>query len=132
MRVATKSVFIACPPRTAFRFLADGANWARWAVHNVLEVHAEGRGAWRLRTPRGWGRLQIRGNQELGTLDHDFLDPEGSWTVPARVVPVPGGCVFMLTLAQPPDMPDAIYPHALALIEDELSGLSRLLDQCDD
>jgi hypothetical protein len=35
IRSVTKTVRIACDPRTAFDFLADLGNWPLWAVVNV-------------------------------------------------------------------------------------------------
>jgi len=127
-KIKTLSGFIRATPEVAFRFLADGANWPRWATNNVLEVRPAPNGGWDMRTPRGWGRLAIRPDEAHGILDHDFGDSEGTWSVPARVVPAPGGSVFMLTLAQPRDMPDELYPRALELVEDELRTLARVLE----
>ena len=54
-----------------------------------------------METPIGPAKLRIRPNKELGILDHDFLAPDASWTVPARVVPNADGAEFMITFFHP-------------------------------
>jgi len=87
LRSATRTVRIACDPETAFAFLADLGNWPRWAVVNVRSTRRTGDGEWwDMVTPRGAARLRMRADARYGILDHDFVDPQASWTVPARLV----------------------------------------------
>jgi hypothetical protein len=82
---------------------------------------------WEIQTPRGPGVLHIRGVEDFGILDHDFIDPvEGKWTVPARVAPTSTGAVFIMTLEKPAGMPDEAFERGLKELDDELAQLTRL------
>jgi hypothetical protein len=70
---ATKSVAIDRDPADVFAFVADGATWARFAIHNVLAIRPGSGGDWLMETPRGPGRLRLKPNAELGILDHEFI-----------------------------------------------------------
>jgi hypothetical protein len=83
----TKTVSIDAPPARVFEFLADPANWPEWAIVNVKSIKPAGDGWWEMETPAGKARLRIRPDRASGTLDHEFLAPDASWTVPARSLP---------------------------------------------
>ena len=126
MSVVTKSISLSCSPTAAWRFLADGSQWPRWAVRNVLAAKPIGENRWEIQTPRGPGVLCIRGVEAYGILDHDFLDPrEGKWTVPARVVPTSTGSVFIMTLEKPSGMPEEAFEGGLKGLDDELAQLAH-------
>jgi hypothetical protein len=112
-----------------FRFLADGANWPKWAVVNVLSVSPAGDGWWDMRTPGGPAKLRIRPVEAHGILDHDFVAPEARWTVPARVVPNVGGAEFLITFFQPPSFTDEFFDSQVALVDKELARLKEVLEQ---
>ena len=128
-RSITKTVRIDRDPGTVFAFLADAANWPRWAVVNVK---ATARTAdpewWDMTTPHGPAKLRIRADARHGILDHDFADPQASWTVPARVVPNGGGAEFMITFFQPPAFSDAFFDEQIKLVDVELDTLKQLLE----
>ncbi|MFF8788912.1 SRPBCC family protein [Streptomyces sp. NPDC015125] len=128
-RSVTKTVSLARPPAEVFAFLADPANWPRWAVVNIQAIEPTADPEWWLMdTPRGTARLRIRGNAEAGLLDHDYVDREASWTVPARVVPNGEGSEFLLTLFQPPGFSDAYFDQQSALIDTEMDALKQELE----
>jgi hypothetical protein len=128
MNFVTRSIALSCSPQAAWKFLADGGQWPRWAVHNVLASTPLGHDRWQIQTPRGPGVLQIRGVYAYGILDHEFIDPkEGKWNVPARVVPISTGALFLMTLERPPGMPDEFFRRGLADLDDELTRLAQLL-----
>jgi hypothetical protein len=123
----TKSISLACSPRAAWSFLADGGHWPAWAIRNVLVSKAISTDRWEIQTPRGPGVLHIRGVEEFGILDHDFLDAqEGKWTVPARIVPVSTGSLFLTTLEKPAGLPDEAFERGLQELDDELNQLARI------
>lgn len=127
MTAVTKSIALSCEAGTAWRFLADGGHWPRWAIRNVLESRPVGENRWEIRTPRGPGVLRIRGVEAHGILDHDFIDPkQGTWTVPARVVPLSNGCAFMMTLERPAGVPPEAFERGLQELDVELNQLARL------
>ena len=127
MSVVTKSIHLSCSSRAAWKFLADGGQWPRWAIRNVLASTPVGKDRWGIQTPRGSGVLHIRGDESHGILDHDFIDPkEGKWSVPARVVSISSGSVFIMTLENPAGMPQAAFELGLKGLDDELAELARL------
>jgi hypothetical protein len=129
VRSITKSVAIDRDPDAVFDYLADAANWPHWAVANVRSVSPSPQpGWWDMETPRGPGRLHIQGDRRFGILDHDFVNDEAHWTVPARVVRNGRGAEFMMTFYQPPALSDATFDGLIALVGDELATLKRILE----
>jgi len=128
-RAIIKSIAIDRDPGAVFDFLADAANWPRWAVVNVRSaVPSAESGWWDMTTPQGPGRLRINAERRLGILDHDFVTDEASWTVPARVVANGSGAEFMMTFYQPPQLSDAVFDSQIALVDKELATLKRILE----
>ncbi len=128
----TKSVFVCCPAKRLFGFLANAENWPRYAIHNILAVRPGPDGYWLMDTPRGPGRLRIMADERTGVLDHEFIDAqEGRWLVPARAVPVGHNSVFMLTLTKPDRMPAEAFEAGMKLLDDELRTLKSLLEGAD-
>lgn len=127
MNAVTKSIVLPCSAGAAWRFLADGSQWPRWATRNVLASTPLSEDRWGIQTPRGAGILRIRSIEAFGILDHDFIDPrEGPWTVPARVVPLSKGSTFIMTLEKPGGMPPEAFERGLRELDDELAQLARL------
>lgn len=128
-RSVTKTVSIARPPADVFAFVADPANWPRWAVVNVQAVEPTADPDWWLMgTPRGPARLRVRGEAAMGLLDHDYVDREAAWSVPARVVPNGEGSEFMITFFQPPGFTDDYFDQQIALVDKEMAALKRELE----
>ena len=117
----TKTVSIDAPVERVFKYLADAANWPKWAIVNVKVVKPAGDAWWHMETPSGKAKLRIRPNAELGILDHDFNAPEASWTVAARVVPNGSGCESSFTRQ--------FFEEQLALVDRELAQLKSLMER---
>jgi hypothetical protein len=84
-------------------YLADARNWPQWSIVNVLAIQAGADPSWwQTTTPRGTGQPRIRADAQTGLLDHDFRDPQASWTVPAGVVPNGRAPSFSLLSSSPP------------------------------
>jgi len=129
LRSLTKTVRIGCDPQAAFDFLADLGNWPRWAVVNVKSTRrSDDPDWWDMVTPRGAARLRMRADARHGILDHDFVDPQASWTVPARVIRNGDGTEFMITFFQPPGFTDAFFDEQIKLVDIELATLKDLLE----
>ena len=124
----TKTVSIDAPPNRVFEFLADATNWPKWAIVNVKSVTPIDDEWFEMETPAGQAKLRIRPNPELGTLDHDFIAPDASWTVPARVVPNGSGSEFMITFFQPRSFTRDFFEEQAALVEKELAQLKALME----
>lgn len=129
-RSITKTVRIACDPQAAFDFLAELGNWPKWAVVNVLSTRrTDDPEWWDMVTPRGSARIRMRADARNGILDHDFIDPQASWTVPARVIANGGGAEFIITFFQPPGFADSFFDEQIQLVDLELSKLKELLEK---
>jgi hypothetical protein len=130
VRSSTKTVHIACDPRAAFDFLADLGNWPKWAIVNVKSTQRTSDPEWwDMVTPRGTARLRMRADVHHFILDHDFVDSQASWTVPARVIPNGGGAEFMITFFQPPSFTDGFFDEQIELVDYELAKLKELLER---
>ncbi|MGH7056667.1 MAG: SRPBCC family protein [Acetobacteraceae bacterium] len=128
-RSITKTVRIACNPDAAFAFLADLGNWPRWAVVNVKSTsRSDDPEWWDMVTPHGTARLRMRADARYGILDHDFVDPQASWTVPARLIRNGEGAEFVMTFFQPPGFADAFFDQQIKLVDIELAKLKELLE----
>jgi len=129
VRTKTKSTAIAASPSKVFTYLADGANWPKWAVHNFKSAVARDDGAWDVKTARGDGRLKLNFEQRTGILDHEFVDGEGTaWTVPGRLIPSNGGSIVIMTFLKPPAMSESDFASGMAKLDEELSNLRRNLE----
>jgi len=124
----TKTVSINAPIDRVFAFLADAANWPKWAIVNVKSVKRADDQWWNMETPAGMAKLRIRANAEFGILDHDFNAPDASWTVPSRVVPNGSGCEFMITFFQPPAFSRQFFEEQAVLVDKELAQLKSLME----
>ncbi|MER6546289.1 SRPBCC family protein [Streptomyces sp. NPDC001250] len=125
----TKTIGIDRPSGQVFAFLADPANWPRWAVVNVRSIEpTDDPDWWRMSTPLGPARLRLRADAESGILDHDYVDDTASWRVPARVVPNGDGAEFMITFHQPPSLDDAEFKQQTDLVDTELATLKKILE----
>ncbi len=128
-RSITKTVQIDCAPERAFAFLADLGNWPRWAVVNVKSTSPSGDPEWwDMITPHGTARLRMRADARYGILDHDFVDPQANWTVPARVIANGSGAEFMITFFQPPSFADPFFDEQIKLVDVELKALKTILE----
>ncbi len=128
-RSLTKSVTIGRPASDVHQYLADARNWPQWSVVNVLALESSDDPAWwQMATRRGPGQLRIRADAATGLLDHDFRDPQASWTVPARVVPDGRGAGFLRTLFQPAALDDDEFDRQAALLDTELATLKKILE----
>ena len=126
----TKTININCSAEKAFDFISNPANWAFYAIHNVISINKNEKGDWIMQTPRGPGKLIMYPNKALGVFDHDFIDAgEGKWSVPARVVALPNGCQLMMTFSKPDQMPNEMFEDGMKLLQEELTVLKKLLEE---
>lgn len=128
--IVTKTIFINASPEAVFAFLNQGENWQKFSIHNIYALRPTGEGDWHIETPRGPGRLRLKTNATFGIVDHEFIDPrEGTWKVPARVVPAGDGAVFMMTLTRPTQMPETAFRDGMTKLDEELATLKQLIEQ---
>jgi hypothetical protein len=128
-RSMTKSVGIDRDPSSVFAYLSNAANWPQWAIVNVKSVTRTGDPEWwDMLTLHGAAKLRIRADARHGILDHDYIDPQAGWTVPARVVPNGRGSEFMMTFFQPPTFSDSFFDEQIKLVDIELARLKQILE----
>ncbi|MGW7382777.1 hypothetical protein [Streptomyces sp. NPDC054794] len=125
----TKTVSIDRPFADVYAFLADPANWSKWAVVNIRSIEPTADPDWwQMSTPVGPARLRMHADAELGILDHDYADDTASWRVPARVVPNGDGAEFMMTFYQPPTFGREFFVQQVDLVDTELATLKKILE----
>ena len=128
LRNVTKSVELSCPVEQAFAFLAHVPAWAQWATYSVRQARRCEDGSWSIKSYRGNTRLTMRAEAAHGILDHDYQDSDGNaWTIPARVVATPTGCMLMMTLCQPAAVPDATFTQMVSHAEAQFATLRELV-----
>ena len=81
-----------------------------------------------MQAPHGTGHIRLRSDSASGVLDHDFVDDQASWTVPARVVANGAGSEFMMTFFQPSMFTDQFFDEQVRLVDRELAQLKRILE----
>ena len=125
----TKSVDIESSVNAAFEYLANAENWPQWAVVNMLSVKRSQDGWYDTTTRFGKGRIRLNLDQPKGILDHTWLDPQASWSVPARLVANGQGCTFMMTFFKPPILSDSQFIEAMKEMDAEFTQLKKILEQ---
>lgn len=128
-RALTKTLSIERDPKTVFWFLADGENWPRWAVVNVMSAKYGPNDWWQIETPHGPGRLRIRHDEAFGILDHEVLTSDAQWTVPMRIVPNGDGTELVITCFQGANVPDSAFDQQMADVDRELATLKKILEE---
>ncbi len=125
----TKSIAIGATPEKVFAFLMDGANWPKWAIHNVKAVTPRASGIWNIQTARGNGQLTLKGDAASGVLDEVFVDADGNaWNVPGRVVAAAGGAVVVMTFTKPSGVTENQFVQGMAQMDDELDALKHVIE----
>jgi hypothetical protein len=128
-RSITKSVSIQRDAPSVFAYLADLAHWPDWAIVNVKATSPiAGSEWWNMETTHGAAKLRLHADRVRGVLDHDFVDAQASWTVPARVVANGAGAEFMMTFFQPPGFTDDFFDQQIKLVDIELAKLKAVLE----
>jgi hypothetical protein len=124
----TKWIEIGAAPQSVFDFVADGANWPKFAVRNLPSLKSDGGGWAVVNSPAGWQRLEIKADRTRGVFDYALIGRSGNlWSVPARVVPAGGGAVVMMTFSRPEGMSEADFQAGLKNVDEELAALKKSL-----
>lgn len=126
------SVTIARPLAEVAAFLADPANFPRWAsgLAGGLQPSPAGEGGeWAVATPEGRIRIRFSPPNSYGVADHWVTLPDGSVVyVPLRAVANGEGCEVTLTLFRLPGMDEARFAADLAWVERDLDRLRHVLE----
>ena len=124
----TKSIVINAPVSKVFSFVANLANWPRWAVNNVVAVKPGSTEWWAMETRTGLGRIRIKPDQAAGVLDYDLISAGISWAISARVVPNGDGSEFSLTFTPPATASPEAFEKQVGLADKELARLKDLME----
>lgn len=125
----TKSIAIAAPPEKVFAFVMDGANWPKWAIHNVKAMKLGQNGVWDMETGRGPGKVTLKGDAASGVIDEVFVDAQGNtWNVPWRVMAAGGGTVVVMVFTKPTSFTEGQFLQGMAQMDDELETLKKVLE----
>lgn len=127
-RSAIKSVDIQTPFENAFGFLANPMNWPLYAVVNLRSVSPGDNGWYKIVSKYGEGEIKLNPVKELGICDHQWRDPQASWTVPLRIVANGDGVTVMMTFFKPPVMTDEQFEQAMSEMDVEMSKLREILE----
>ena len=104
-------------------------NWPRWAVINLKPV-MPGKNRWyETETRQGKGCLKVLSSKPSGILDHQWQDPQASWTVPARIVPNRGGCTFNNDILSIARHGDQEFEAAARDVDTELNKVKEILEK---
>jgi hypothetical protein len=124
----TVSVGIRCPFDRAYAFLAEPANFPRWASGLGGSLARSG-DDWVAETPEGPVRVRFTPPNEYGVLDHAVYPKPGvEVRVPMRVVPNGDGCEVGLTLFRLPGISDEKFEGDAAWVARDLAALKALLE----
>ncbi len=86
-------------------------------------------GWWSFTTPWGPGKLKFNENKQFGILDHQFVEDEGKWNVPMRVVSHGDESEVMITLIKPDTISDQLFEERMNEIEKMMLDMKKILEQ---
>ena len=124
----TKTISINAPASKVFSFVANLANWPKWATANVVAVKPGSGEWWAMETRTGLGRIRIRPDEAAGVLDYDLLSAGVQWSVSARLVTKGEGSELSLTFSQPPAASKEALEKQAGLTDKELAKLKNLME----
>jgi uncharacterized protein YndB with AHSA1/START domain len=121
------SVRVARPAAEVYAYAADPAHLPEWAAGLASGVdHEDGR--WFADSPMGRVELRFAPPNDLGVLDHDVVEPDGTTTSnPMRVVPAPEGSEVIFTVRRR-GMSDDELERDVAAVRADLEALARVVE----
>jgi hypothetical protein len=129
MRVKHIGVSIDRPFGEVYAFLAEPANFERWATGLGSGLtHLEGR-SWRVDSPEGPVIVRFSAPNPYGVVDHEVITPAGEPILnPMRVIPGGSGCEVVFTLFRRPGISDETFEADAQWVTRDLQSLKRLLE----
>lgn len=108
----TLTVRIERPPSEVYEFLAEPANFAKWAKGLDLDLD-----------------IRFSERNTFGVADHSVFPPGGQEVyVPLRAIRNGTGTEVLLTLLRQPEMTDDVMDRDAQRIEWDLQALKRVLE----
>jgi hypothetical protein len=129
-RADTQAISIDAPPSAVIGFLADAAEFPRWAAGFARAVRIEG-DDWIVDTGDAEVRLHVRVSYELGTVDFLLADalPDAELGAFSRVVPNGRGSEFIFTQFLAEDMREPDLEDHRAVVAIELQTVRALCER---
>jgi len=123
------SIGIARPLAEVYAFLAEPANFPRWASGLGHSFEHLAGSEWMAETPMGRMKVQFGERNPYGVLDHTLL-PERAAPMrnPMRAMANGEGCEVVFTLFQRPGMSDAEFARDADWVQRDLAALKALLE----
>ncbi|HEX6956572.1 MAG TPA: polyketide cyclase [Ferrovibrio sp.] len=119
---------IARPFDAVYGFLAEPANWPRWAS-GLGAMQRRPDGSWTADQETGRVGIVFAPRNAFGVLDHSVTLPNGDIVrVPLRVVRNNDGSEVIFTLFRQPGMDDTAFERDAAWIAQDLAKLKTLLE----
>ena len=129
MRVRHITVSIARPCEDVYEFLAEPANFERWASGLGNGLRLVGDKVWRAEGPDGAVTVRFSDRNAYGVLDHEVETPTGERILnPTRVIPNGSGSEVVFTVFQRPGVSDETFEADANWVGRDLQALKQLLE----
>jgi hypothetical protein len=127
-KVIVKTMTVSTNTKTVFGFFKNVKNME---TGGILKDIREGEdGWWKFHTPAGEAKLKLsRIEQELGVIDHIFVDNGLVWHVYVRIVPNQHGSTVSWTFIRPDGLDDKQFEEQLAAFDIEIEGWKKSLER---
>lgn len=126
--VRTLEVTIGRAFEEAYRFLAEPANFPRWASGLASGLERVGDG-WVAVTPEGRAEVRFTAPNPHGVLDHTVRFPDGRTVeIPMRLIANGDGATLLFTLFRQPGMSEAQFAADADWARRDLATLRDLLE----
>jgi hypothetical protein len=125
----TLSVRIDQPFATVYQFLADPANWNKWAFGLGKSLRRSNDG-WIADSGDGLVKVRFTARNQHGVLDHTVIRPSGTQVyVPMGLIANGSGCELLFTLFREPDITDERYNADTDFVQRDLNRLKEVLEK---
>lgn len=124
------SVSIQRPYAEVYDFLADQANFARWAINPDSIMEPLGGNEWLVDIPRGRSIIRFTARNPHGVLDYSvrLQNEAGAYTTPVRLVPNEEGADLVLVWFRAQGIDDARFDSEVEWIASDLQRLKSLIE----
>jgi hypothetical protein len=129
MRVRHISVSIDRPFAEVYEFLAEPANFERWASGLGNGLRRIAGTVWQADGPQGGVTVRFSDRNVHGVLDHEVETPTGErFLNPMRVIANGSGCEVVFTVFQRPGVSDETFEADADWVSRDLQALKTLLE----
>ncbi len=127
-KVIVKTMTVNRSTDTVFEFFKNVKNMESGGLLKDI-TKGEEDGWWKFHTPAGEAKLKLsRIGQELGVIDHVFVDNGLVWHVYVRIVPNGHGSTALWTFTRPDGLDDKQFEEQLAAFDTETEGWKKALE----